>query len=305
MEYINNDKEHIFRITEAFQKVVSVEKFSETVNHIFEYFNAKVNKVNIPIVTNISWEMEHIGNIDIPCATFSFPASIEINAYSVISATFSTFTLEEMKNEDVVHMRLIETLVHLIVHELSHAGQRVDYLKTNHDFYKGDKTYYNRIEDANEMHTIEYLEENLDKISEEFGFELSYRFENFEKETDMEYEELTLLKYYRQIMEIMFCREFESDEKMQCIVKAIDNIESFISNPYITVRLSINGKSIALKEVDDDGSKFVSPVVLNEFMYENFTQYQIREVYDVDLDVRDGSDWTVVTLSFQVKGNYE
>lgn len=300
MEKLNNENDD--KIVEEFLKIISKEEFEETVTGVVEYFNGVVNKITKPELITVTWDVgpRCICEDTPSCAYYSFPYEIVICAESVIHACFDSVD-NIIGKDDYVRMKLISSLIYVIVHELSHVNQRVDLIQLGYDEYRNDLAYRTYLENSNVNNSRKFLEENLDIISEDFGFEIHYNFDD--DYSDAEYEPLTLMTYYREILELLLSRGFKSEESYNQFMDSFLRAIAYLNDNATGVKLIINDESLMIKEIDCTNNHiiFIKPDELNPFIYENFTRCKNRFV-KADVSFEEKDDYEIMVIEINVHG---
>lgn len=119
------------------------------IHSVFEYFNGKVNKIICPF------------------CRFGIPGYMDQYA-SISTKGFITLYVDKYMDLD----NGTKTKICLaIIHELSHLNQSIDFYK-----YANSEEYRMRIEDANELRSIDIMINNMDQIERDLNFKINYNF---------------------------------------------------------------------------------------------------------------------------------
>lgn len=288
------------KIIEEVLKIVSKEDFENAVTNIAEYFNGIINPVTQPELITIKWDDEiyaynEAGNK--ACASYVFPYELVVYARVFLTTTFDSVD-DIVGQDEIVKIRVLQGLIYIIIHELSHANQRVDYIRMCYDLCRGKTDYVKYIEKTNIFNSHKFIEENIDEISEEFGFTLQYNLDLDEPEA--KYEPITLIMYYREIIELLLARGFGTEEAYNEFMEYFEIIIVILNDNQTDVKIIINDEPLVLKQINRDTGHilFTRPDEVNPFIHENFSQYIPRFVKtDVSFEEEEEHEILVITIN--------
>ena len=273
-------------------KIISKEDFENAVTNITDYFNGVINLVTQPELITVQWDDEiyaYNRNGNAACACYRFPYQLEVYGRTFLSTTFDS--VDEVVGKDtIVKMKILQGLIYIIIHELSHANQRVDYIRMCYDMHHGKTEYVKYIEETNTSNSHKFIEEHIDEISDEFGFDVRYNLTS--KESDIEYEPITLITYYQEILELLLARGFKSEDEYINFMESFEKIVVILNDTQTDIEIIINDNSLVLKEIYRNSGYilFARPVEVNPFIYENFTK-EMPQFKNVGISFEDEDDF--------------
>ena len=223
--------------------------YIDLVTRTYNIFNGQINPINRPAQLIIS--------------SLDYETPAHMDRYNVIVHIFALMKYFE----NYMEMMIVE----VVLHELSHFDQIIDYGK-----YNTDIAYRDAIEAANEMNTLEFMIRNIDYINYSLGINISkpelgnlytQAIDNYSK-MNMPYCRIGYNTLYSDLLMRFEFNTIFKDENitMQNAMDVFSNMNLCIGrsgSPYIKV---FNIKSDNMYNIDTQS--------LNRFMYENFDRWQ-------------------------------
>jgi len=215
------------------------DEYTEFIHMVFNYYNGKINIINQPAVLDINWLKQpqclaggwsHLPNI------------VKINPDVII--TFNNY------DWDVIKVNTVE----VIIHELYHTDQVVDYR-----IMHVDEVYKNKIESACNMETMLYIADHQNEVSMLTGVDI----------TKIDYNEI--ISYWDK-----FNPRYERRTILDHIILSIDNVACFppdiIMHVINSISESVSRETDIVLKINDErlticrGGRLLEPSLFNPFI---------------------------------------
>ena len=242
-----------------------IEKFC---NNVYDKMMPLISKVARPKLV-IEWgiddiETHHCGDFSFPCFIFIYPEA----CVNIVSK--SLYDIDNASKD------LCNILLFVIIHELSHANQDINLIETYDGFCKHDNSYKMIVEKDNDSRTLDLLEKYSEFILENFNIDIYDQFVLENNRCFYLLKDITIMRFIVMVVETFLMRDFESNEKVNSVMEFLITLhESLIDNKCWIIELVINGKSIILKSMNDNG---IDPIYIDP---EEITNWLIDNKFDV------------------------